>query len=182
MPQVSVIIPFHNRIKWVSEAVQSVLDQTYHDFEIILVDDGSTEPLLPYLEIHDPRIKYIRQDNKGPSSARNHGINLSKGTFIAFLDSDDLFLPTKLERQIELMKKNPDVLFSHTSYERINTEGSFIEKVESGLFSGIVYPEPILSTCPIATPTVMIHREALKSDIRFDESLQIEVVINNSVE
>jgi glycosyltransferase involved in cell wall biosynthesis len=172
MPKVSVIIPFHNRIKWLTEAVQSVLDQTYTDSEIILVDDGSTEDITSHIDIGDERIRYVRQENKGPAAARNHGIDLARGCYVAFLDSDDLFLPTKLEKQVTCMEEHPDILLSHTSYQRISAEGEYIEEMKSGTLSGRVYPEIILH-CPITTPTVMIRREGFSKEMRFEESIQL---------
>jgi len=170
MPTVSVIIPFHNRVKWVAEAVQSVLDQTYSNFEVILVDDGSTEDITQCNFINDNRIRYIRQDNRGPAVARNRGIDVALGRYVAFLDSDDLFLPTKLEIQIAHMEDHPNVPFSHTSYQRISKAGEPLEIINSGRFTGKVYPE-ILLNCPIGTSTVMIHRDIL-GDMRFETSIR----------
>ena len=133
-PTVSVVIPFRNRIEWLGEAVQSVLDQTYDDFEVIVIDDGSDELEASQLGFKDGRIRYVRQDHKGRSTARNRGIGMSRGLFVAFLDSDDLFLPSKLERQVALMKENPICLLSHTSYERISVGGKGIGVVDSGKF------------------------------------------------
>ena len=172
MPKVSVIIPFYNRINWLSEAIQSVLDQTYNDFEIILIDDGSSDPIPSNLLTCDQRIRYIRQENKGPAAARNIGIDQTKGTYIAFLDSDDMFFPKKLKKQVAFMEENFDVILSHTSYTRINTEGKTIDEIRSGTFSGAVYPQ-ILISCPIATPTVMLRKEFLGNELRFDESRQV---------
>jgi len=105
-PLVSVIVPTYNRKNIVSKAIDSVLSQTYSHYEIIVVDDGSTdqtkETLRPYLH----KIKYIYQENKGVSAARNTGINSSKGEWIAFLDSDDCWLPEKLQRQIEIVNNS----------------------------------------------------------------------------
>ena len=160
MDTVSVIIPFHNRIDWVKEAVHSVLRQTYKEIEIILIDDGSTENVNPIKKIVNSSVVYFHQDKKGPSVARNMGIKIARGKYVAFLDSDDLFLPEKIEIQLDYMKKNPEICLSHTSYERIDLDGNYIENVSSGFFTGNVYPEIILS-CPIATPTVMVQREIL---------------------
>ena len=152
------------------EAVQSVLAQTSTDFEIILIDDGSTEPIdLPANIKADQRIIYNRQPHRGASAARNHGISLAKGKYIAFLDSDDLFLPQKLERQLSYMEQHPYACFSHTSYMTMNSEGQYIQTIESGTFIGRVYPLVIIQ-CPIATPTVMIRKNILR-DLKFDESI-----------
>ena len=170
MPIVSIIIPFYNRFEWLDAAVRSVLDQTLIDLEIIMVDDGSDESGC-FERIDDPRIRYVRQENKGPAAARNLGIELSSGRYIAFLDSDDLFLPNKLEIQINYMENHPNIGLSHTSYLRINAEDEYIERMDSGKFSGKVYPG-IISCCPIATPTVIVRRDVV-DDLRFEELVRL---------
>jgi glycosyltransferase involved in cell wall biosynthesis len=171
MPYISVIIPFKNRFHWLEEAVESVLLQSFKDYEIILVDDGSDADYNFLTNINDNRVRYVRQENRGPAAARNLGVELSTGRFVAFLDSDDLWLPNKLEVQLGYMLDNPDIIFSHTSYIRINTKGTFIEEIASGKFRGKVYPR-IISTCPIATPTVMIRRDIL-NEFKFNEFAKI---------
>lgn len=108
-PKVSVIIPTYNRASMIIECIESVFNQIFTDFEIIIVDDGSsdnTEAVLrPYLD----RITYIRQENKGNAAARNTGIEVAKGEFVAFLDSDDLWLPDKLEKQVRYLEDHPDI-------------------------------------------------------------------------
>jgi len=103
MPAVSVIIPTFNRSKLVVNAIQSVLSQTYRDYEIIVVDDGSTdntaEALAPYMD----RIQYVYQANLGASAAQNRGVQLARGKWISILASDDLWLPTKLEAQLKVV-------------------------------------------------------------------------------
>jgi glycosyltransferase involved in cell wall biosynthesis len=125
MPTVSVIIPTYNRAQYVCEAVESVLAQTYQDFEIIVVDDGSTddteERLRPYMD----RIRYARQANAGPSVARNRGILASSGEYTAFLDSDDLWnVESKLEHQVSFFERLPDVgaIYSNYVYGEIPTD------------------------------------------------------------
>lgn len=110
MPKVSVHIPCYNGEKYIAEALQSVLDQTFHDFEIIVVNDGSTDRTEDIIKgFCDERIKYYYQENIGLARTRNRQLELSNGELIAFLDQDDLWLPRKLEKQIPLFEKNPDV-------------------------------------------------------------------------
>lgn len=154
----------------VREAIQSVLAQTYTDYEIIVVDDGSTDNTHEIITGLSDKIIYVYQENHGASSARNHGIRLARGTYIAFLDSDDLFLPAKLEKQVACMEKNPGVILSHTSYQRVNADGEYIGSVRSGTFSGQVYPK-IIKRCPIATPTVMVRRQDPGQDFKFEEDV-----------
>ncbi len=171
-PMVSVIVPFHNRIDWLRESIKSVLGQTWEDFELLLIDDGSDDPDVSRLELEDVRIRYARQDHKGRSAARNHGIAMARGPLIAFLDADDVFMPIKLERQVALLQVDHDCLMSHTSYVRMSPDGMDIGLVASGRFTGAVYPG-ILRRCPIATPTVMVRKEILDQGFRFDESLNV---------
>lgn len=121
-PTVSVILPTYNRAHLVGRAIQSVLDQMYQDFEIIVVDDGSgdnTEEIINGFT--DTRIRYVKhQKNKGGSAARNTGIKLAKGKYIAFQDSDDEWLPDKLEKQMKAFKKASDeVGVVYTGFHRI---------------------------------------------------------------
>src|SRR6267143_7088888 len=102
---VSAIIPTYNREAVVTHAVESILNQTYSHIEVIVVDDGSTDGTQERLLKYGSRITVIAQKNAGPAAARNRGIRASRGQLIAFLDSDDLWLPNKLERQISLMQK-----------------------------------------------------------------------------
>jgi len=109
VPEVSVIIPAYNAARFIGEALQSVLQQTFQDFEIIVVDDGSTDDTARVVAgIADPRIRYVYQENKGLAGARNHGLRLAQGTFVAFLDADDLWHPMFLERCVTYLRLYPD--------------------------------------------------------------------------
>lgn len=116
-PLVSVIIPTYNRASMTMEAVQSVLRQTYDNFEIIVVDDGSTDNTYEIInQIDDKRIRYIYQENARQAAARNRGIEAACGDYIAFLDSDDLFFPQKLEQQVEYLTQNPHIGLLYSGY------------------------------------------------------------------
>lgn len=169
-PLVSVIVPFFNRGAWLREAVESVLAQTEPRWELILVDDGSTDPACLVNPTGDPRVRLVRQPNRGPAAARNHGIELARGRYVAFLDSDDRFAPGKLEAQLGLMESRPTLILSHTSYLQVDASGGALGQVRSGEFAGSVYPE-IIVRCPIATPTVMIRRDGL-GGLRFEEAMR----------
>ncbi len=171
MPSISVVIPFYNRLAWLEQAVDSVFSQTFDDYEIIIVNDGSEEDTSRLNDLSFKKVRLIEQPHRGRSAARNTGMRLAKGKYVAFLDADDLFMPSKLERQISIMENNPDVMLSHTSYRRIDTRGNFVDTVNSGLFTGHVYPR-IVHGCPIATPTVMVRSEAL-SALSFEESVSV---------
>jgi glycosyltransferase involved in cell wall biosynthesis len=162
--KISVVIPFYNRISLTIEAVRSVLMQDHQQFEILLVDDGSTDDLGALLDLikTDLRIQYIRQNNAGPAKARNNGVKRATGAYIAFLDSDDLFYPEKLKIQLEYMRKNSLVL-SHTSYHRFDFEGNLIAPIASGKVSGNIFPG-IIASCGIALPTVMGRADIFKNN------------------
>jgi len=106
-PLVSVIIPTYNRAWVLKEAIDSVLAQEFKDFELIVVDDGSTDNTGEILDSYEQDILVLRQSNKGVSAARNRGIDAAEGRLIAFLDSDDLWLPRKLSSQVDFFNSNP---------------------------------------------------------------------------
>lgn len=122
---VSIIMPSYNTANYISETIRSVLAQTYENWEVIIVDDCSTdntdEIVKPYLT--DKRIKYLKNDkNSGAAVSRNRALREAKGKWIAFLDSDDLWLPNKLEKQVGFMREN-GYFFSYTNYSEIDNEG-----------------------------------------------------------
>ncbi|MFA5134762.1 MAG: glycosyltransferase family A protein [Patescibacteria group bacterium] len=167
MPDVSIVIPTFNRPGALQSAVKSVLDQTYQDFEIIVIDDGSSCDT-SFIAKLDHRIALLKQRHQGAGSAKNAGIKLSQGKYIAFLDDDDTFLKNKLEFQISIMESNPGMMMSHTSYIK-NDERQHKTIVNSGYFSGKVYPK-ILLNCPIATPTVMVNSKIFQNfTLKFPE-------------
>ena len=125
-PTVSIITPCYNCEKWISETIESVLNQTFKDYEMLIVDDMSTDEtkkIVTKYQAKDNRIKLINLNKKGGASgARNKALELAQGRYIAFLDGDDLWKPTKLEKQIEYMQKN-GIAFSYTDYEYIDENG-----------------------------------------------------------
>lgn len=136
---VSIITPCYNNSKFISETIESVINQTYKNWEMIIVDDGSSdhlESVVRHFQTKDNRIKYIYQDNAGCAAARNNGIRHANGRYIALLDSDDLWYPNFLESQLDFMKQNKAVcVFS--SYELIDTD--------SRPFGRITYAKPTIS-------------------------------------
>lgn len=128
-PTVSVVIPTYNRRAYVQEAIDSVLAQTYRDFEIIVVDDGSTDGTGEALAAcYGDRITYLWQENQGESVARNRAIDLARGEFIAFLDSDDVWLPEKLARQVPVLKGSPGAVLVGAEAAAIDKDGHPIER------------------------------------------------------
>lgn len=169
---VSVIVPFYNRIPWCLEAIESVQRQTYSNWELILINDGSTEDIssISRLVRTDPRIQLIEQENRGVAAARNTGISAAKGYYIALLDSDDLWDPEKLEKQITYMEEK-GYQVSHTSYTIFNSEGT-VRKVNTGRMEGDVL-RALIKSCPLCTPSAVFEK-ALADNIHppFREEFQ----------
>jgi glycosyltransferase involved in cell wall biosynthesis len=142
-PKVSVIIPNYNYSQYIGEAVESVLSQTYANVEIIVVDDGSKDNSLEILETFGNKIKVIAQQNAGVSAARNNGVANSDGEFIAFLDADDVWLPEKLEKQIERFSTDNSLGLVHVAVQDIDAKGNNLDIHLDGL-SGNVSHEILL--------------------------------------
>ena len=173
---VSVIITTYNDIEYLKEAIESVLSQSYRDYEIIVVDDGSTVDPKAFLKDYLPFITYIRKKNGGVSSARNVGINASNGKYLAFLDSDDIWLPEKLEVQINHFNKFPEIGLVYTdacSFDErgIRTESWFHKnKIYDGPYSGIVF-EKLFSYNFVPFSSIVVRRCCLEKHkvVGFDE-------------
>lgn len=171
---VSVVIPTFNCADFLVQAVRSVLAQTYPDFEIIVVDDASTDDTESALLPFGNRVRYIRQERGGPSAARNRGILQAQGELIAFLDADDLWRPTKLARQIDYVKYHPEAVLVYTDFTRGPRPGSNNEsrlQVFKPRDSADAF-HALLDENFIATPTVVVRREALAQSGLFDPTLK----------
>lgn len=130
MPTISVIIPTYNGARYIRQAIDSVLAQSYSDYEIIVVDDGSTDNTAEILWPYGDRITYLYQSNQKLPTARNNGITASKGKYLAFLDSDDLFLPDKLEVQARYLDERPDVGLVASGWQYIDDDGWILSTSE----------------------------------------------------
>lgn len=170
LPTVSVIIPTYNRAAIVTEAIDSVLAQTFRDFELIVVDDGSTDDTRDRLIGYSERICLICQENHGVSHARNVGIRAAQGRYIALLDSDDLWLPKKLETQIAVMEAHADIPLCHTEEIWIRRGVRVNQMKKHQKHGGYIFPN-CLPFCVISPSSVMIHRALFDEVGDFDESL-----------
>ena len=130
-PQVSVIIPAYNGDRYIAQAVESVLTQTYTNWEIIVVDDGSTDDTRQALQPYFDRIRYFSQENQGVAAARNRGIQESKSELIAFLDQDDFFLPDKLAAQVALFRSSNSLGIVNSGWRLVNDQGETISDIKS---------------------------------------------------
>lgn len=173
IPLVSVVIPFYNGVEWLTEAVQSVLDQTYGNFEIIVVNDGSKEDISEFLARFGDKIIYKFKENGGAASARNLALKITRGDYIAFLDSDDIWMPTKTEKQIEFMKQR-NAMWSHTGFIYWNYETNKTSSVENFNDYNNVYLKYFISV-RIATPSVIINKKVFTEhpDLEFPENFRI---------
>ena len=169
MPTVSVVIPTHNRAGFLREAIDSVLAQQFRDFELIVVDDGSTDETPQLLESY-PNINVVRQDRRGVSAARNSGIGAASGPFVAFLDSDDLWLPQKLSAQMAFFKAQPAALACQTEEIWIRNGVRVNPRKRHRKPSGMIF-EPCLQLCLVSPSAVMIKRYLLDYVGGFDETL-----------
>lgn len=163
MPRVSVIIPAYNPGPYLELAIQSVMAQTFTDWELIVVDDGSPEDL-SYIPEKYPFVVLLRQQNQGQSAARNTGIANATGEFIAFLDQDDVWLLTKLENQVAAMDADPQIGLCHTQFDIINSHG---EKIGDGFGRLQSYAEMLSGSGICGATTVMVRRSCL-SPIAFE--------------
>ena len=168
--KISVIIPTFNRQLLLAKAIDSVFRQSWDDFELIVVDDGSTDDTAREMKKFDGKINYIRQENKGPAAARNAGIRESTGDLIAFLDSDDWFAPEKLKVQKAAMEMEPLYLICHTDEIWYRRGKLLNQKKKHHKPHGFIF-DRCLKICAVSMSTVMARRELFDRIGFFDESL-----------
>jgi glycosyltransferase involved in cell wall biosynthesis len=169
---VSVVIPTFNYGHFITEALESVFSQTYPHFEVIVVDDGSTDDTREKLEPFRKRIQYIYKKNGGLSAARNTGIEASRPNLVALLDSDDLWHPKKLEIQVGFLKKHPEIALLGSGAIRDMLSGwPSIEDVNSQLGKAVTLPELVIRS-HFAPSSVIIRRECLNKVGLFDTDLR----------
>jgi glycosyltransferase involved in cell wall biosynthesis len=171
MPAVSVIIPTYNRAWALKRAIDSVLAQDFHDFEIVVVDDGSIDNTPEILQSY-PQICVVRQDRRGVSAARNAGIARVVGHLITFLDSDDLWLPGKLSAQVDFFNSRPDALICQTEEIWIRNGNHVNPKKRHKKYSGMIF-EQSLELCIVSPSAVMMRRCLFDKIGAFDETFPI---------
>jgi len=197
-PEVSVIIPAYNGARYICECIESVLNQTYRHFEIIVIDDGSTDNTREVLEpyIRNSSIRYFYQDNAGPGAARNFGIKYAQGSYISFCDQDDWYEKDSLEHRLNLYEKHPELglvcsdfltAFMTNDYNEVVYGESYVkelnllERIPNAcietkeknvyIFNMNVFPEMILAPF-VWIGTMMIHKEVFDKVGIFDEKLR----------
>jgi glycosyltransferase involved in cell wall biosynthesis len=160
-PLVSVVIPLYNGGAYIGETIAGVLAQSYSPYEIIVIDDGSTDGGGGVVEAYGERLRYHRQANQGVCAARNWGVSLARGPLIAFLDQDDLWAPEKLERCVAALEGDPDACLAYSLWdELVPDEGGWAVRPGPALSpSGIAWKDLLLGTCPLPS-AVVVRKEA----------------------
>ena len=169
---ISVIIPTFNRRHTLKRAISSVLNQTLKPVEIIVVDDGSTDGTDEWLQLYYPSIKLISQSNSGVSSARNIGIQHAQTDWISLLDSDDEWLKDKLEKQVNILLKNSNILFCHTDEIWVRNGVRVNQGLKHQKYGGMIF-ENCLDICRISPSSSLFHRSLLDDVGFFDEELKV---------
>jgi len=167
---ISVVIPSHNRLHTLPQAIDSVLAQTLSAHEIIVIDDGSTDGTTEFIKQHYPNIKLITQKNAGVSHARNQGISMASGDWIAFLDSDDTWFKHKLHTQMLAIQEQPDYLLCHCDEHWIRNGKRVNPMHKHRKYGGWIF-EHCLPLCAISPSAVIIHQQLFTAVGLFDESL-----------
>ncbi len=173
---VSIIIPAYNAGRFIAETMDSVINQTYKDWELIIINDGSTDNTLNIIEAYskkEARISFVTKNNSGVSDTRNKGIDKAKGEFIAFLDADDVWLPENLQKKIEYLKKHPDVDFVFSNM--LQADKNLQNQIPAPLGKDKTIFEDLLlwngEVIPGPCSNLVVRKKCLDSGIRFDPAL-----------
>lgn len=164
----------HNGETFIEDAIDSVYAQTYHDIEIIVIDDGSTDKTASIVEEKYPYVKFVKRNNEGVSVARNYGIRIAKGELIAFLDADDKWLPTKLEKQVDLLQSDANLGMVFCEHYFFDDAQVYIEPLSKRqrLLQGNIVKNIFLRSY-LATPTVIVKKSVFDDIGLFDTDLEI---------
>lgn len=173
-PQVSVIVPTYNRLEWLPVAVSSIQEQTFRDWELILIDDGSTDETEQWARgLHEPRLRYVRRDHWGSIAAlRNAAVRGCRGEWIAFLDSDDRWMPNKLEMQLTRLQ-DTHARWSYSKYQMITTAGA--PQPHDGRwrpFEGLFVDRILTTEAAVLVPTLVVAA-GLARELMFDEQIPL---------
>lgn len=160
VPRVSVVLPVYNAERFVAEAIESILGQSFSDFELILIDDGSTDSSLNIMQNYqskDSRIQIISRENRGLIATLNEGVTIAKGEFIARMDADDISMPERFENQVAFFDANPAVSCCGAAVETFHDKSKVVQVTYFPLCHDELYPE-LLFTVPVGHPVVMFRR------------------------
>jgi glycosyltransferase involved in cell wall biosynthesis len=173
MPTISVVIPAYNAERTILETVASVLQQTFSDFELIVIDDGSRDRTVELLQsIKDERLKVFSYENGGLPVARNRGISRSNGEFITFVDADDLWTPDKLELQLAALQQHPEAGVAYSWTSCIDERGELLFQYAPTFYEGNVYAQLLIGDFIYSGSNTMIRRQAVESAGEFDPTFK----------
>jgi glycosyltransferase involved in cell wall biosynthesis len=172
LPNISVIIPVYNGQNYLRQAVESVFAQTYNNYELIVVDDGSNDGTWDIIQSYGFRLKGVRKENGGVASALNCGIQHASGDYIAWLSHDDLFLPDKLERQVAFLNQSPQFKACYTDYYIIDENGKVIQEIKTLWFPRQEALRVLFGIAYINGSTMMIERGCFEKVGLFSEHLK----------
>jgi glycosyltransferase involved in cell wall biosynthesis len=172
-PVVSVVTPAYNALQFLPDTIRSVVNQTFPDFEFIIVDDGSSDGTGEYISNYsDRRIVALIRENRGPSAARNAGITVSRGKYIAFLDADDLWLPQKLDRQVQQMEADSEIGLTHTGISYIDEHSREIQPPLGVSGQGMIRKAMLINPSVRCASTPLIRRSCFAQVGMFSEDLR----------
>ncbi|MCA1990882.1 MAG: glycosyltransferase [Coleofasciculus sp. S288] len=173
MPKISVIIPAYNAMAYLPETVESVLNQTFDDFELVIINDGSSDDIEQWVsQITDSRIRLISQKNQGLAAARNTGIAHARSEYLAFLDADDLWEPTKLEKQVRILEENSEVGLVYTWVAYIDENGQPTGRVFKNQAEGDVWEKLTEHNIVECGSVAMVRRSCFETCGDFDRNLR----------
>jgi glycosyltransferase involved in cell wall biosynthesis len=176
LPTVSVILPSFDRLQFLRPTIESVFAQTFSDWELIIADDGSSEPTRAYLRAlaSDARVTLAPLPHTGkPAAVRNVGVHMARGRYLAFIDSDDLWRPTKLEQQIAALRERPHCRWSYTAYRRVDEHDEVLAEEYGRIWApcdGQIFEDVVTTRASIRTPSVVVAERELVLEVgAFDE-------------
>ncbi len=171
-PQISVIVPVYNGKKTIQETIESVLNQTFSDFELIVINDGSQDSTLEVIaNIQDARLQVFSYPNAGVAASRNRGLSHACGKFISFLDADDLWTPDKLEAQLKALQENPQAAVAYSWTDHIDESSQFLTPGPHITVSGDIYARLLLGNFLSNGSNVLVRTQALLEVGAFEQSL-----------
>jgi glycosyltransferase involved in cell wall biosynthesis len=173
MTKVTVVIPAYNSLKYLPETINTVLSQSFQDFEVLVINDGSTDATEEWViqNVKDPRVKLISQENQGLSGARNTGIKYAQGDYIALLDADDLWEPSKLEKQVQCLDANPEVALVYTWIALIDQHGKPTGRIVAHHAEGNVWQKLLEINIVVCGSNPLVRRNCFENVGLFDMSL-----------
>ncbi len=175
-PPITVVMPVYNAERYLARALESVLGQSFGEFELIVIDDGSTDSSLSLLkryERHDLRLRLLSRENRGLVATLNEGLELARGEFVARMDADDLSLPRRFEQQIAFMDANPEVVCLGGYYDLIDWRGRLLTTMTPPTDHTGIENEMLAGHTPICHPSAMVRREALSRVGNYDPEMML---------